>query len=156
MSDTVDLDDLRWVRGGYDRAELSNLYTFNQGENQKFRFEKQADGSFTILTKISGGTSCIEIEAGTKDTGADVQEWAVNGGANQKWFVETASARTDSISGDVNSDGRFDTMDVILLQQWLLAVPGAELENWQAGDLFADGQLDIFDLSCMKKLLTSK
>ncbi|MCR4644823.1 MAG: RICIN domain-containing protein [Oscillospiraceae bacterium] len=132
------------------------LYTFNQGENQKFRFEKQADGSFTILTKISGGTSCIEIEAGTKDTGANVQEWEVNGGANQKWFVETASARTDSISGDVNSDGRFDTMDVILLQQWLLAVPGTELENWQAGDLFADGQLDIFDLSCMKKLLTSK
>ena len=132
------------------------LYTFNQGENQKFRFEKLTDGSFTILTKISGGTSCIEIEAGTKDDGANVQEWEVNGGANQKWFVETASARTDSISGDVNSDGRFDTMDVILLQQWLLAVPGAELENWQAGDLFADGQLDIFDLSCMKKLLTSK
>ncbi len=29
VSDTVDLDDLKWVRGGYDRTELSNLYTFS-------------------------------------------------------------------------------------------------------------------------------
>ena len=29
VSDTVDLDGLRWVRGGYDRAELSNIYTLS-------------------------------------------------------------------------------------------------------------------------------
>ena len=27
ITDTVDLSNLRWVQGGYDRAELSNLYT---------------------------------------------------------------------------------------------------------------------------------
>lgn len=35
VSDTVDLNDLRWVRGGYDRAELSNLYTLSQGVAEK-------------------------------------------------------------------------------------------------------------------------
>ena len=29
VSDTVDLDDLKWVRGGYDRTELSNIYTIS-------------------------------------------------------------------------------------------------------------------------------
>ena len=29
VSDTVDLDELKWVRGSYDRTELSNLYTIS-------------------------------------------------------------------------------------------------------------------------------
>lgn len=29
VSDTIDLNDLRWSRGGYDRTELSNAYTMN-------------------------------------------------------------------------------------------------------------------------------
>ncbi len=29
VSDTIDLDDLKWARGGYDRAELSNRYTLS-------------------------------------------------------------------------------------------------------------------------------
>lgn len=31
VRDTVDLDELRWVRGGYDKGELSNLYVFSHG-----------------------------------------------------------------------------------------------------------------------------
>ena len=30
VSDTVDLSDLRWVRGGYDKHDLSNLYVLNR------------------------------------------------------------------------------------------------------------------------------
>ena len=29
VSDTVDLDDLRWTRGGYDKTELNNIYTLS-------------------------------------------------------------------------------------------------------------------------------
>ncbi len=29
VSDTVDLDDLRWTRGGYDKTELNNIYTMS-------------------------------------------------------------------------------------------------------------------------------
>lgn len=29
VSDTVDLNDLRWTRGGYDRTELNNIYTLS-------------------------------------------------------------------------------------------------------------------------------
>jgi HKD family nuclease len=30
VSDTVDLSELHWVRGGYDKSELSNLYSINR------------------------------------------------------------------------------------------------------------------------------
>lgn len=29
VTDNVDLDELKWTRGGYDRTELSNIYTFS-------------------------------------------------------------------------------------------------------------------------------
>lgn len=29
VSDTVDLDDLRWTRGGYDKTQLNNIYTLS-------------------------------------------------------------------------------------------------------------------------------
>lgn len=31
VTDNVDLDSIRWTRGGYDRSELSNLYSFQRG-----------------------------------------------------------------------------------------------------------------------------
>ena len=57
------------------------------------------------------------------------------------------------VAGDVNADGQFSVADVVLMQKWLLAVPGTELADWQAGDLCADGRLDVFDLCLMKRLL---
>ena len=35
VSDTVDLDGLKWVRGGYDRAALSNIYTISGAVAQR-------------------------------------------------------------------------------------------------------------------------
>ena len=35
VSDTVDLDGLKWVRGGYDRTELSNIYTLSGATAQR-------------------------------------------------------------------------------------------------------------------------
>jgi hypothetical protein len=29
VTDTIDLDDLKWTRGGYDKTELSNIYVLN-------------------------------------------------------------------------------------------------------------------------------
>ena len=55
--------------------------------------------------------------------------------------------------GDVNLDGEFNVADVVLLQKWLLAVPGTHLTNWQSADLCEDGKLDVFDLVMMKCLL---
>lgn len=61
--------------------------------------------------------------------------------------------KSDSIMGDVNADGKFNIADVVIMQKWLLAVPDTKLADWQAGDFYADGRLDVFDFCMMKQKL---
>ena len=58
--------------------------------------------------------------------------------------------------GDVDSNGVFEIADIVLMQKWLLAVPGTTLTNGQAGDLCEDGKIDIFDMIMMKKLILTQ
>ena len=59
------------------------------------------------------------------------------------------------ISGDVSGDGTFSIADAVLMQEWLLSVPGTELKNPQAGDLNRDGRIDAKDLFLLKRMLLS-
>lgn len=58
-----------------------------------------------------------------------------------------------NVKGDVNSDGRLNISDLVLLQKWLTAVPDTGLKNWQAADMSGDGILDSFDLCLMRQQL---
>ena len=74
-------------------------------------------------------------------------------------WAETMYARVYSASspaavrGDTNADGACDIRDVILLQKWLLHIPGISLTKPDAADLDGDGQIDIFDLALIKRYL---
>ncbi len=57
------------------------------------------------------------------------------------------------ISGDMNSDGKFDVSDAVVMQKWLLGMPDAVITDWQAGDMNNDGSLDVFDFCIMKRKL---
>ena len=129
------------------------LYTFNKGDNQKFRFDKNPDGTYSILTKITDDKSALDVSGRSTKAGANVQQYTFSGGKNQKWYAELADS---SSSGDVNADGNFNIADVVLMQKWLIALDGAELVNWRAGDLCENGRLDIFDLIMMKRALFRK
>ena len=59
-------------------------------------------------------------------------------------------------TGDINADGEFDMLDIILLKKWLLAVPDTKLDDWQAGDFYEDNKLNIFDFCKMKYMLLQK
>lgn len=58
------------------------------------------------------------------------------------------------VKGDVNSDGEFTIADLVMLQKYLLHT--GDIINWQAGDLYEDNTLDVFDLCEMKKELLNK
>ena len=64
VSDTVDLNDLRWVRGGYDRAELSNLYTLSQGvaEKRADHILRSMDRYVTDMNDVRALGFCVSIE----------------------------------------------------------------------------------------------
>ena len=63
-----------------------------------------------------------------------------------------ASQQDAQVTGDVNTDGRLDDTDILLLREWLLGVPAVQLPAWQAADLNADGSLDARDFTLMKRL----
>ncbi len=56
-----------------------------------------------------------------------------------------------SASGDVNADGSFTIADIIMLQKWLICA--GDITDLQAGDIYADGRLNVFDLCIMKHKL---
>lgn len=66
------------------------------------------------------------------------------------WIVPS---EVQTVAGDVNADGRFSAADVVMMQKWLIAAPGASLTNWKAGDLCMDNRIDIFDIIFMKSKL---
>lgn len=64
VSDTVDLDHVRWSRGGYDRAELSNLYTLS-GAVARRRADhviQSIDRYTASLDEICGLGFCVSVE----------------------------------------------------------------------------------------------
>lgn len=64
ITDTIDLDSLKWTRGGYDRTELSNLYTFNQAVSDK-RANMIVQSLLKYITDINdvkGLGFCVSIE----------------------------------------------------------------------------------------------
>lgn len=69
-----------------------DIYSLNSNTNQQFMFTKNSDGSYKILTRISGGKSAVEVADADKNSGANVQQWTVNGADCQNWILESVSA----------------------------------------------------------------
>lgn len=64
VTDTVDLNDLKWARGGYEKSELTKLYTFNQASANK-RADMILRSIFKYVTDIEdvkGLGFCVSIE----------------------------------------------------------------------------------------------
>lgn len=64
VTDTVDLSRVRWVRGGYDQAELSRLYSMNHAVA-----ERRADGVVRALERYAADMNdvkalgfCVSVE----------------------------------------------------------------------------------------------
>ena len=64
VSDTVDLDDLRWARGGYDKSQLTNLYSLNRAvaERRAGHIIRSLDKYVTDMAAVKGLGFCVSIE----------------------------------------------------------------------------------------------
>lgn len=64
VTDSVDLDSLKWTRGGYDKAELSKLYTIS-GMIANRRADMVIESLFKYVTdieEVKGIGFCVSIE----------------------------------------------------------------------------------------------
>jgi len=71
-----------------DNGTNMEIYAFKGNDTQQFKFIQNSDGSYTILTKVSGDKSCIEVINADKSSGANIQEYEVNGASCQNWILE--------------------------------------------------------------------
>lgn len=119
----------------------------NNGE-QWFRFFENSDGSYTMVSRCSKDKGAVEIVNAMTTSGANVQQWELNGHSCQNWILEvvdyppvtttttptttttttttTTSSATTSTSlvikkhpGDVNVDGKVDMSDAVFIMQSL-------------------------------------
>ncbi len=56
-----------------------------------------------------------------------------------------------SVRGDINSDGKFDTLDINALREWLAAFEDPGYIDGEAADICPDGKLNVFDLCALKR-----
>ncbi len=78
-------------------------------------------------------------------------EHTVYGNGVLVYLLAEAESASEPVRGDVNADGAFTLLDVVMLQKWILSAGG--ITDWEAGDLCEDGVLDVFDLCLMKREL---
>lgn len=64
VSDTVDLTDLHWARGGYDKSQLSNLYSLNRvvAERRADHILRSLDKYVTDMDGVKGLGFCVSID----------------------------------------------------------------------------------------------
>ncbi len=72
-----------------DPANGTNIgiWTNTEDDSKKFRFVDNGDGTYTIVTKSSSNKSCIGIQGGSMDAGANAMQWQRDGSDNQKWYA---------------------------------------------------------------------
>lgn len=153
-----------WIRSAQDENYALRADSSANGSNisisaystkdssQLFRFVKNLDGSYSIVTHASKDKCFIETESASNEIGANIQQWESNGNACQKWNI-TTEQKNISVKGDVNNDGQYTVADIVLLQKWVLAVPDTKLDNWKMADLDENNSLDSFDICLMRQLL---
>lgn len=128
-----------------------HLAAYTGDNSQKFTLQCNKDGSYVLLTAASGGTRCADVYEISMDAGANICQWEYWGGDGQKFILEPAAAEEKTVIGDVNADGQFTVLDIVMMQKFLLNQ--GDLTDWTAGDLCEDGRVNAFDLCVMKREL---
>lgn len=127
------------------------LAEYTGDKSQKFNILCNKDGTYSLLTASSDKARCADVfEISTSD-GANICQWEYWGGDGQKFILEAAEEvkAPEKIIGDVNADESFTVADLVMLEKCLLGT--GTLTDWQAGDLYNDGNIDVFDMIEMRK-----
>ena len=151
------------VNGGeYTIISAENGLPLSDGSSAKWNVTKQTEGY--IIESESGNYLSLD-SSGNIGINSSPQMMMIrcnkdgsysfysNEIESSKFIIEPVEAKSEPVVGDVNADGKFNIADLVTLQQWLLDVPDVTLTDWQAGDLCEDGNIDIFDMIMMRKLI---
>lgn len=84
-----------------DNAKQLNIWNVNGGANQDFKLKDNGDGTFGILTKLSGDTKGLDVYENSKEEGAPIIQYNYRASANQKWVFEQVNYTHPVVDGGV-------------------------------------------------------
>lgn len=114
-----------------------------------FKFAKNPDGTYCIMTRASKDACLVETANASKSNGANVQQWEVTNNDCQKWKTVTFTIDPpESIAGDLNNDGKVNTADIVILQKFLVKKSN---EITGLADLNGDKIVNVYDLIILKR-----
>lgn len=136
------------------KEQTINDIILNIGESVKISVTNY-DGTITWISSDTGICKITEDGIATGIKKGTVSVVAIlDSGKALTGKVEVVDS--NKIEGDVNGDGECTTLDVIVLQKWILAVPNTTITDCSSADFNADGIIDVFDLALMKRALLAK
>ena len=111
-----------------DEGANIEIYQYDGDISQQFLITKNSDGSYIIKTRITNNQQALKIESASKESGGNVQQWNINGTANQNWIFEPITGdlmKTDVIyefenlnSGAILEIASAKMEDDANVQQW--------------------------------------
>lgn len=155
----------------------TEILTNNKTSSHLFKFVKNPDGTYYILTRASKDAAAIEIANAEKSGGANVAQWTVNGNSCQKWLAEasepviiTSAAITTKpsettittvtttipepdLKGDTNLDGTVSIADIVLLQQYMINIQTLNENQMNISDMNNDKIINVFDVILLRRIL---
>lgn len=150
------------------------ILTNNKTSSHLFKFVKNPDGSYYILTRASKDKSTVEVANALTTGGANVQQWTVNGNNCQKWMAEmsepvttvTTTVTTTTTTtvttvtpvepesdkkGDTNLDGNVAVADIVLLQKFMIKAENFSDKQKTLSDMNDDKSINVFDTILLKR-----
>lgn len=146
------------AEGSKNGGNLSIAAWSNKDSSQLFRFTKNLDGSYRILTHASGDACYVEVADASTANGANVQQWEPTGSSCQKWQAKTETTTvttTTTTTTITTTTAATTTSTTAATTDTTTASTTATATEPPAisGDVNADGKVNLADLVLLQKWL---
>ena len=135
--------------GTKENGGNAEILTNNKTSSHLFKFVKNPDGSYYILTRASKDAGALETAGGSKGSGANVQQWEVNGESCQKWIVEASEPVYEK--GDININKKVDVSDIVIMNKYLVKLEKFSEQLFFLADINDDGKVNVFDYILIRR-----
>lgn len=135
--------------GTKENGGNAEILTNNKTSSHLFKFVKNPDGSYYILTRASKDAGTLETAGGSKGSGANVQQWEVNGESCQKWIVEASEPVYEK--GDININKKVDVSDIVIMNKYLVKLEKFSEQQFFLADINDDGKVNVFDYILIRR-----